>query len=1023
MSHHFGTTAMKMNTKNMKQVANRVNILINLFLQLGLPLGATLESRSDTNRPIMERLSFGKMWNIYIKANIFDIVVHTFRIRIEDSNAMSIPLHDVVTQMGRFKISRYPCQSLNISFNGSIIHDAIHKKGISQLELGLVKSKLCGRISRSFGFIAPSIIAQERRNDGLTWLWEIHVNRHFIVNVTFLSLEARFYPPCITRRALIKETRHIDLSKKKKRILGVFCPNNPPQSFYSSGNNVEIKVYTWDIFEDFFWKNYYFNQWIGKVSFTYEVLDNNLSLDPWKLLDRRWASEKFFHHYSELTSDYPRTLPSFHVTESLNNEANAYLFHFFQSSGEIVFVFYFQSHLGATIAIREGSLTCTKTHGSLVAYEGPIMDMKRIEYMLLRLQEWNCGHYMKAANREEELKGRIGDMTILFLVEKQSKNYFYSLTLKVAHRAIQRNTRFALNEKFYLETSSNINFEQNGTYFYSIDIQSAKTGFVSIYFDHISLRGYTDQTCTYGGLYFTNHAEVYNGYKSFVGAMCSQNTATRFQRLYGRDGLTFNHHVVIYIKQYYLLFLAHVKLRFSLDQCLGLYNPRVGVHSSFVAYRSDERGHVEIIWGMIPFYGLGSNFYYRWNERNYGALALSFVGIKRRNGTTCYKANYVNYDTISDVADRYFYEWMELENLKAVVGTGRMENVRPSRMSMAFYNIDDELKQFDKCLANAFRFFPDNQNNEPYVLITAPEEDAWVTLAFAAKFALDKICLIFGGAYQFRVQEAFGYSQCFSEVGGYLYDAVHPIIPKGVCGGILVNLHFHLDLSFQRPLIHARCCHLNILVMSKSIPCIRHVTAKRITLLQTEEIRGIYVWSNQIRTTSEMITWRVLCTKNSAQFAAWIRLPGQGFSSSLVENCIDVMFDVWETCDMTVHYRMSLLPLAYKAITTHSVFSQWMCRSNSCYDVRIMDYAISWDGAHVKCMKLNGSLVSVNSDAEWAYLTHNIILQREAYIELIYIGYRTVSNPSHNDCTFCNNQLVHPERFVFYLLQSSVGAP
>ena len=289
----------------MKQVENRV-ILI-LFLQFGCHLGAALdkmlEDKGHTNGRIMERMSFGKVWYVYIKANVFDIVVHTFHMSTEDSNATSMSLHGAIKQMARFKISRYPCQRLNTPFNGSIFHDAIHEKRLSQLKFGLTKSKICGSISRNFRIVAPSPVITEERNDkAFEWLWQIHVNQKFILNLTFLSLESRFYPPCITRRALIQETRDIDRSQK--RILGVFCPNNPPQSFYSSGNNVEINVYTWEIYADIFFKNYYFNKWIGTLSFTYEILDNNLSRDLWELLRGRWPSGEYeyLRHYSELTS-------------------------------------------------------------------------------------------------------------------------------------------------------------------------------------------------------------------------------------------------------------------------------------------------------------------------------------------------------------------------------------------------------------------------------------------------------------------------------------------------------------------------------------------------------------------------------------------------------------------------------------------------------------------------------------------------------------------------------------------------
>ncbi len=976
----------------MMQVQNGVYLLI--FLQLGFSVGANSESKGHTDRGIMERLSFGKMWYVYIKANNFDILFHTFRTKNGNYNEAPMPPQGVIMQMDRFKISRYPCQNLQIYFNES-------RFGLSQLEPTLGKSKICGSISRSFGFTAPSIIRQETIRN-LSWLWQIHVNHYFIINVTFLSLESRFYPPCFTRRVLISET-YIG----QKRKLGVFCPNNPPQSFYSSGNNVEVNVHTWTLYEDFFSQNVYFNQWIGTVYFTYEILDNDLSFDPWT--KKGLPSWNEVYAKRSMLSDRTRKLTAIHFTTEYSRNMTSYLFHIFESKGEIIYIFYFQSYLGATIAVREGSLNCTKNQVTLVAYEGPMVDMTRIESLLVRLQEWNCGHHLNATNHEEELKGRIGDMTVLFLVDKESTLYFYSLTLNIVFRAIELNPKFALNQMLYLESGSNIYFEQNGTYFCSIDIESVKTRFVSIHFDYISLRGQADQTCTYGGLYIVS---IYAAHLDYIGGMCSHKAATRFQRLYDRHGLTLSNRVIIYIKQYSLLFIAHVKLRFSLDQCMGLVNLFYPPHFFQGVYI--EKGDVTI---NKVYYAYSGNVYYRWKE------VEQLLTIKPSSHTLCYTVHYINFDAINFL---YALDIL-LNGNEEVIVTNYVENVRPFRMSMAFWNMNEELKLFDNCLANAFRFFPDNHNNEAYVLLKIPEEDSWVTFAFAAKIALDKTCLIFGGAFHLRVQKADSNSQCFSEVGGYLYDDTHPIIPKGVCGTTLVNLYHGNKLtynrvSFQRPLLHPRCCYLNLLVMSASIPCIKSATAIRKKLfwgpdiLSTrascahptkrcwqkvywtdwgpDEVHDVYEWSNWAYG-SEMFIWRALCTKNNPY------LPPGYLPEYFVETCIDLSFLVSENCDVNMHYRMSLLPYKahvttalYKAFTTdHSrtFFKRLVCHNNTCYFARSM-INISWDGAQAECMKLSGTLVSVNSDAEWSYLTHNIILQTKLLVELIYTGYRTVSN-------------------------------
>ncbi len=720
------------------------------------------------------------------------------------------------------------------------------------------------------------------------------------------------------------------------------------------------------------------------MSFAYEILDNDLRSDPW--IKKRLPMAKHDYAHSSLpTLVYHELSHSVNITDHSRGKTSyleeiPHLFRIFESKGEILYIFHFQSHLGDTLAVKEGSLSCTKTQATLVAYEGPLVDITRVDSLLVRLQEWNCGHNLNATNRKEELKGRIGDMSILFLVEKTDTLHYYSLTLKVVYRQIQVDPSFALIETLRLEAGgSSVEFEQKGTFFYSIDIESRTTGFIKIFFDYLSFAGYMDQSCTYGGVYIVNY---YTTDEQYIGSMCSRKGAARFQSLYERHGLTLNDRLFIYIKQYKLLFLAHVKLRFYLDQCFGLVNPHLHSMPS-EEYFADHKAQAMII-RESQFYGHGSNSYYRW----YGVPA--FMGIKlNTSNLVCFKLHYVYFEDIHLDA---MVGIATIRVNKVVVGVGHVENNRPSLFSMAFWNMEEELKHFDNCLANAFRFFPDNKNNEPYVLLRMPEEESWTTLAFTAKFALDKTCLLFGGAFHIHVQKEDSYSQCFSEVGGYLDDADHPIIPQGVCGSILVNLHrqeFNNLISFQRPFFHDRCCHLHMLTLSTSIPCIRNVLAYRNkNSVGVQHAQDVHVWSNHMNS-SEVFTWRALCTRDNIY---------DGFSDdnkfSFITTCVDLLFQKWTTCDVKIHYRMSLLPVVVTNGTVTSSSPAQICDGDTCYVLPpISPIPISWLDAQLQCERMNGSLVSVNSDIEWRRLVaHNVVLGRNAIVKQFYIGYRTVSN-------------------------------
>ncbi len=73
---------------------------------------------------------------------------------------------------------------------------------------------------------------------------------------------------------------------------------------------------------------------------------------------------------------------------------------------------------------------------------------------------------------------------------------------------------------------------------------------------------------------------------------------------------------------------------------------------------------------------------------------------------------------------------------------------------------------------------------KPFIHLSSDEAGPWSTTAYSAKIGMDMACLILGGAYIFSSNEFDNPKQCMSEVGRYLYDAEHPIIPKAGCGRV-----------------------------------------------------------------------------------------------------------------------------------------------------------------------------------------------------------------------------------------------
>ncbi len=58
----------------------------------------------------------------------------------------------------------------------------------------------------------------------------------------------------------------------------------------------------------------------------------------------------------------------------------------YESKFTASFFFFFQSMLGGTFVIFEGSLICNENEAALIAFEVPLLDMVRMDSLPLRLQ-------------------------------------------------------------------------------------------------------------------------------------------------------------------------------------------------------------------------------------------------------------------------------------------------------------------------------------------------------------------------------------------------------------------------------------------------------------------------------------------------------------------------------------------------------------------------------------------------------------------------------------------------------------
>ncbi len=319
---------------------------------------------------------------------------------------------------------------------------------------------------------------------------------------------------------------------------------------------------------------------------------------------------------------------------------------------------------------------------------------------------------------------------------------------------------------------------------------------------------------------------------------------------------------------------------------------------------------------------------------------------------------------------------------KSMVGISHEENIIPSHISLALWDINEELKDFHTCLAESVQFLSDSRNDEPYVYIRNSRDEPYTTTSFTSKIGLDMACLFFAGAFHIQVEDSSDSPKCLREVGGYLYKNV--IIPNGICGDLNIYVTYIHEgpvfLSFQSPSNHNKCCYLEFSVTTKG-KCLLYPEMERI-LDHSGDLLAIYErYTVSGKKGFTAFKWQGACMNNFP-----FTLDKQ---DRFAEVCMTIILYLNTVCNFKLVYQQSLYSDRIKSASEENNIRPEVqtCSKHTCYVFLRSEKSISWTEAHFKCEKRNGSLVSINSDSEWKMLSSPSFLPD--LTALFYIGYRT----------------------------------
>ncbi len=888
-------------------------------------------------------VTLGNKWHVYLLAVTYDIannIVYTNPGSLRQAPQSISALTEAIP---RTINHTYPCQTLLITEAQQLVeYQHTDKNGI--LYHGIdADSKLCGMVSSIFVIPTATIMAlgMERSDP---WRWTIRAHPEFTINLTFLYMHVAMASQCTTLQAMVIGGP-LTLHKT------VYCPEFPIMSFYSFQNVILVLLrpasqYLVRFYEQHFFKNY------ANFSFVYQIHDNDFlvwtrfpdyrwkSMVKWNLLSYKQSLGKTYlmmlydftdplKYGLELNILYP-----INITAQLNTQQTLAVF---GSGNTGVYTFHIQSHLGDRIAVKSGRVPCIGKKQQVIFYDGPFVDFLMIDHLLPRLHTWVCEQPLDLPNNS--IISSVGDIALVFMLSEDTTIFNGSILSLWFEAYLQSNSNWSqghtilLNETYEKHTIS-VNME--GTFMHNVAVISDK--YIQMSVNDLKYEGYFQSGCAMGGLFIAVEIQPYtNG--PYVGSVCSRETERKMLDAFKHRGASLGLKAFIVLKQYNLLSKVSATLTFYITDCFGKFN--------FIPHFVKDAYYYEhsVIWRTSrTYFHHGVNKYYRWanSERTF------HMDLPEGN---CFQLNYFKLSQAmpkSEFAlefEQEFYFHLYSSDLRT-----------PSVVSVAYRGPDQNLEHFEDCFADGIRLLMDEGNDEPYVYLTS-FPDIISKTGYNFKIRMNLHCLWLGSSIHIQLERPKGADGvCFREIGGYMYDKMHPVIPQGLCGDVTIQLDSWVvrRISLQRPTQHPRCCFYELLIYIPDSVCANSVriyqTAKHI---YGELGHVVQTWI-LTKTDEQYLTWRGICRK------MW------GYDSlleSAIYSCMDMIVDTYSLCDMRLQFRASLMfeisdSAIYKVDTKHD--TKTLCLKGSCYRVPVASDSLSWTDAHDICRKSNSSLTSIN---------------------------------------------------------------
>ncbi len=939
-------------------------------------------SADDLETSQRDFVTLGNKWHVYLLTVTYDIAkVITYEAPqsiSELTKAIPRTIHDT-----------YPCQTLIISEAEELL-EYQHTDGNGMLYHSIdADSTLCGTVSSIFVIPLPKVVAL-MPGQTAPWRWKIKAHPEFKINLTFLYMHVAMASQCTTLQAMVTDSPHADQINMAEGLLGLYCPGFPTTSFYSSQNQIHILLRpSFQNLLRFYESRYAFENY-ANVSFEYQIHDNDFQVwtrfpdYQWKALVK-WTllgyKQNIGQSYWRMLYDFcPRTLETFKldILYPINMTGHLDVHQTLTSFGSgrtSLYIFHIQAYLGDRLAVRNCQLRCIGAKTQVIFYDGPFVDFLMVDRLLARLHTLVCKQPLEFCN--DSIISSIGDITLALMLSHNDSSFegsILSLSFEQYVESMSNSSQAHTILLSHMQSKRTISVDMGGTFMYIVAVLSEK--YVQMSLSELKYEGYFQGGCAMGGLFFTAELKRYT-HSPYIGSICSRETAKHFLGTFNYNNASLGRRAFIVLKQYSQLSKLSVTFSLSITDCYGIFN--------FVPHYVDNIFYKEptLVWRASKTYFYhGFNSYYRW------ANSEPTFHMRLHDGD-CLRLNYFKLSQAhpkSEFAQEFeqeFYFHLYSIDLRT-----------PSILTVAYRGSDQNLEHFEDCFADGIRLLMDERNDEPYVYLTSFPNIISQT-AYNFKVRINLHCLWLGSSFHIKLKRERKFDEaCFREIGGYMYDIMHPVIPQGLCGDVIVQLDSWTErrISLQRPTQLPICCFYDILVHFPDTVCADSVRIYQAARHEFEKFGYIVQTWTLTKRSQAYLTWRGMC-RNMWDYDSQLE--------SAILSCMDMIVDAHSLCDMSLQFRASLMSKNLAKTGSQVEIeddSRILCLKSSCYIVPLESETLSWMDAQDMCRKSNSSLTSINTVEEWELMTRNGLVSGEydnitllplAGVQMFYIGYHT----------------------------------